>query len=383
MIYLDHNATTPPAPEVVKAVANCMTQVWANASSQHGPGQAAKRCLGQARATVARFLGCKPAELVLTSGATEANHMAVHGALARSGRRRLLVSAVEHAGLRQLALRLPDVQVDWMPVRASGELNRDATCALMRDDLALVSLMAANNETGVLMPVTELAALAHAHGTLLHVDATQWVGKLGFDFSTCGADLVSVSAHKFNGPKGVGALIVRQGLAWPAWMVGSQERGRRGGTENLPAIAGFAAAAELLMAGPTLPERVAHTARQRDLLEQGLTRALPGTVVYGATQPRLPNTLCLRFGMLPAELVLNRLERLGVIASSGSACASAGSEPSHVLTAMGASRDEALCAVRLSLDHTTTEAELRRVLEALPAELGPLMREAQAAAEPA
>jgi cysteine desulfurase len=189
--------------------------------------------------------------------------------------------------------------------------------------------------------------------------------------------------HKFNGPKGVGALIVRQGLAWPAWMVGSQERGRRGGTENLPAIAGFAAAAELLMTGPALHERAAHTARLRDLLEQGLTRALPGTVVYGATQPRLPNTICLRFGMLPAELVLNRLEGLGVMASSGSACASAGSEPSHVLTAMGASRDEALCAVRLSLDCTTTEAELRRVLEALPAELGPLMREAQAVAEPA
>lgn len=380
-IYFDHNATTPPAPEVVKAVTNCMSQVWANASSQHSPGQVAKQRLSQSRATVSRFLNCKPSELVFTSCATEANHMAVHGALARSGRRRLLISAVEHAGLHKLAQQLPDVQVDWMPVHPNGELNLDAARALMRDDLALVSLMAANNETGVLMPVAEMAALAHAHGTLLHVDATQWIGKLPFDFRASGADLVSVSAHKFNGPKGVGALIVRHGLAWPAWVVGSQERGRRGGTENLPAIAGFAAAAELYMAGAPLNERAAHTARLRDLLEQGLLSALPGIVVFGAGAPRLPNTICLRFGLLPAELVLQRFERVGVIASSGSACASAGSEPSHVLTAMGATRDEALCAVRLSLDASTTEAQVRRVLEALPPELGPLMREMSEVAE--
>lgn len=379
MIYLDHNATTPPAPEVLRAVQETAAVCWANASSQHLLGQTAKQRLGQARATVARFLGCKPAELVFTSGATEANHLAVHGALARSGRRRLLVSAVEHAGLHRLARQLADVRVDWMPVDAGGQLRLEAVQALLdaapRDEVALVSLMAANNETGVLMPVAEVAALAHARGALLHVDATQWVGKLDFDFRSCGADLVSLSAHKFHGPKGVGALIVRQGLNWPPVVPGSQERGRRGGTENLPAIAGFAAAAERLMAGEPAPQRAARIARLRDRLQQGLVRSLPGTVVYGAGAPRLPNTLCLRFGPLSADRVLNRLDRLGVMASSGAACASAGSEPSHVLTTMGVPRDEALGAVRLSLGDATTDAEVDTVLRALAVELAPLMRE--------
>lgn len=377
-ICLDHNATTEPLPAVVQAVADCMSRCWANASSSHALGQEAKQRLVAARAAVARLLGCKPAELVFTSGATEANHSALLGALKRDpARQRLVLSAVEHAGVMKLVQRLrgEGTQVDLIPVRADGALDLDAARALMGPDVALVSAMSANNETGVLMPVAELAALAHDCGAAFHVDATQSVGKLPFDFATLSADLVSVSAHKLHGPKGIGALLVRQGLAWPPLFSGSQERGRRGGTENLPGIAGFAAAAEALLAGPPLAERAAITAALRDALERALQERLPGTTLYGAACPRLPNTSYLRFGPLSADQVLNRLERVGLIASSGSACSASGSEPSHVLVAMGVARDEALGAVRLSLADTVTEGDIRRVVERLCNALAPLLAE--------
>jgi cysteine desulfurase len=380
--YLDHNATTPPAPAVVQAMCEGMAANWANPSSQHPAGQAARRALAQARATVARFLGCQPAELVFTSGATEANHLAVQGALALPRRPRLLFSAVEHAGLRKLVLALPPARVGWLPVLRSGTLDLAAALPAIADDVGLVSVMAANNETGVCMPIAALAEAAHARGALLHVDATQWIGKQAFDFAAFGADLVSLSAHKFHGPKGIGALVVRRGLAWPAVLPGSQERGRRGGTENLPAILGFAAAAQRLLDGAAPGPREARIAALRDRLEAGLRARLPGTVVFGAAAPRLPNTSCLRFGALPAEVVLQRLERLGIAASSGAACASAGTEPSHVLTAMGVPRDEALGAIRFSLGETSTAAEVQHVLDTLPALLFPLLQ-AAAPAPPA
>ena len=376
MIYLDHNATTPPHEDVIAALTDCMRQTWANASSTHGPGQDAKRALGAARQQVARCFVAKPNEVIFTSGATEANHLAVHGAIARSGRRHLLTSAVEHAGFHKMLRLLPDAAVDWIPVHADGRLNLRAAEGLMRKDLALLSVMAANNETGVLMPVAELAALAHAHDTLLHVDATQWAGKLPLSLADCGADLITLSAHKLGGPKGVGALLVRSPLAWPAWMAGSQERGRRGGTENLPGIVGFGAACAALERGEPLPQRAARVSRLRDQFEAGLLQALPSTVVWGRGVPRLPNTLCLRFGELPADLVLQRMETLGIVAASGAACASGGSDPSHVLSAMGVGREEALCAVRLSLGADTSEAEVREVLKRLPPVLAPLMQEA-------
>src|SRR3990167_3630343 len=233
-IYLDHNATTPPSAAVVDAMLSHMTRTWANASSQHEAGQAARVALGQARARVARMLNCRPNEVVFTSGATEANHMALRGAVGFNGRGALVASAGEHAGVLKL---LSQLQADAVPVariglRADGQLDLDKARALISDAVSLVSVMAANNETGVLMPIGELARLAHAAGALLHVDATQLVGKLPFDFAASGADLVSVSAHKFHGPKGIGALLVRQRLNWPALFPGAQERGRRAGTEN-------------------------------------------------------------------------------------------------------------------------------------------------------
>ncbi|MBH2018075.1 MAG: cysteine desulfurase [Burkholderiales bacterium] len=376
MIYLDHNATTPPAPAVVAAMLPVLSSLWANSSSQHGPGQEAKRALGAARATVARVLGCKPVEVIFTSGATEANHMAVRGLLAAAApeRQRVVFSCIEHAGHLRLAraLAASGVRVDFIPVLADGTLDLPAAAALIGPDVALVSLMAANNETGVLMPVAEVAALAQAAGARLHVDATQFIGKLPFVFSTCGADAVSLSAHKLQGPKGVGALLLRQGTPFIPQTLGSQERGRRGGTENLAGIVGLAAALDLL--GDVSAE-AARVAVLRDELEAGLSRALPATHIWCQSVPRLPGTSYLRFGQLSVDVVLQRLERLGVAASSGAACSSGGSEPSHVLTAMGVPADEALAAVRLSLGHTTTAEDVACLLNALPPLLAPLLHE--------
>ena len=373
MIYLDHNATTPPAPEVLAAMLPVLSGVWANSSSQHGPGQDAKRALGAARATVARVLGCKPAEVIFTSGATEANHLAVRGLLAAAapGRRRVVFSSVEHAGHLRLARALRDagMAVDLIPVRPNGQLDLAAAQALLGPDVALVSLMAANNETGVLMPVAEVAELSRAAGARLHVDATQFIGKQPFDFSRCGADAVSLSAHKLHGPKGVGALLLRQGVALVPQTLGSQERGRRGGTENLPGIVGLAAALDLL--GDVSLE-AARLATLRDALESGLCQALSATHVWCQNVPRLPGTSYLRFGTLSVDVVLQRLDRLGVAASSGAACSSGGSEPSHVLGAMGVPADEALAAVRFSLGRSTTLEDVTTLLNTLPAQLEPL-----------
>ncbi|WP_066257715.1 cysteine desulfurase family protein [Hydrogenophaga flava] len=367
MIYLDHHATTPPSQAVIDAMAAVMAGSWANASSKHGPGQAAGRVLAGARSVVAQALGCKPAEVIFTSGATEANHLAVRGLLAAApeGRRRVVFSAVEHAGHLKLARELMDagVPVDFLPVQRDGTLDIDAATRLIGADVAVVSLMAANNETGAVMPVAEVAALAAATGARLHVDATQWIGKRPFTFAEWGADAVSFSAHKFNGPKGVGGLLLRQGVVIRPTMPGSQERGRRGGTENLPAIVGLATALE------ALGDLNAETARQaalRDRLEAALVAELPRVQIWSRGVPRLPGVSLLRVGRWEADVLLGRLERLGFAASSGAACSSSGSAPSHVLTAMGVPEDEALCAVRLSLGRTTTDADVDALIAALP-----------------
>jgi len=375
-VYLDHNATTPPSREAVEEMLDGLTTVWANPSSTHAPGQAARRALTDARARIAGFLGCQGTELVFTSGATEANHMAVLGALAlgrESGRTRLVLSAVEHPGLLALAARLKaqGQPVDLIPVDAQGELDLDAARALIRDDVALVSVMGANNETGVLMPTSQLAALAHAAGTWLHVDATQLVGKTAARFDASGADLWSVSAHKLHGPKGIGALVVRKGLAWPALLSGRQERQRRGGTENLPGILGFAAAAE--RAGLSLAQDLAHMRSLQARLEAGLRAALPAMHLYGAQAERLPNTSCLRFGTLDAEQVLGKLERAGVVASSGAACSAGGTQPSHVLLAMGEEPLHAKASVRLSLGRETSVDDIDRAIAAAVQTIGPLL----------
>ncbi|MBA4262561.1 MAG: cysteine desulfurase NifS [Comamonadaceae bacterium] len=383
MIYLDHHATTPPAQAVIDAMASVMAGTWANASSKHGPGQAASRVLAGARSVVAQALGCKPAEVVFTSGATEANHLAVRGLLAAApeGRRRVLFSAVEHAGHLKLARDLAEagVPVDFIPVLPDGTLQLDAASRLIGPDVAVVSLMAANNETGALMPVAEVAALTAATGARLHVDATQWIGKQLFAWSGWGADAVSCSAHKFNGPKGVGALLLRQGVVIRPTVPGSQERGRRGGTENLPAIAGLATALETLGAVADLDAEAARQSALRARLESALVTELPGVHIWSRGVPRLPGVSLLRVGGWEADVVLGRLERLGFAASSGAACSSSGSEPSHVLRAMGVPDGEALGAIRLSLGRTSTDADVDALIAALPT-LRSLLPTAQAVA---
>lgn len=388
MIYLDHNATTEPATEVVDAMLHTMRTCWANPSSPHEPGQQARRTLVQARARVAQALGCKPAEVIFTSGATEANHLALHGLLqaaqaAQPGRRRVLISAIEHAGLlRQgAALASQGVVVDTIPVLPDGLPDLAAAQAMLGPDVAVVSLMAANNETGLLMPVFDLADLARQAGARLHVDATQWVGKLPLHFAEWEVDALSFSAHKFHGPKGVGALLLRQGVALQPQWPGSQERNRRAGTENLPAIVGMATALDAL-ASPAegdqdtlLGAQAQRIATLRDALEDGLLQAFaPGTVqVWGRGLPRLPGTSLLRVGELSADAVLQRLARLGVAAASGAACSSGGTEPSHVLRAMGVPRAQALAAVRLSLGRATTADHVAAVVSGLPPLLRPLI----------
>ena len=382
-VYLDHNATTAPRPEAVAEMLDVLRHAWANPSSTHAAGQAAKRVLVDARLRVARLLGCLPAELIFTSGATEANHSAVRGALPTrraEGRQRWVLSAVEHPGLLQLAQQLQreGVPVDLIPVDAQGRLDPSAAQRLMGPDVALVSVMAANNETGVLMPTAAMAELAHACGAWLQVDATQMAGRLPVDFARSGADLMSVSAHKIGGPKGVGALLVRRGLSLAPLLPGRQERQRRGGTENLPAIAGFAAACD--HAARTLQASGERTAALRDRLEAGLLAALPGVHIYGQAAARLPNTTCLRVGEMDADLVLSRLERAGVLASSGAACSAAGTQPSHVLLAMGESAGRAKAAVRLSLGTDTTAEEIEIARAAIVRSLAPLLQDMAEAA---
>ncbi|MBL8359950.1 MAG: cysteine desulfurase [Rubrivivax sp.] len=394
-VYLDWNATAPVLPEAVAEMLDVMQHAWANPSSTHAPGQAARRVLADARARVAAFLGARAAEVVFTSGATEANHLAVRGTLAAAreaggahgARRRLVLSAVEHPGLMALAaqLRREGTPVDLIPVDRQGRLDLDAAHALIGDDVALVSVMGANNETGVLMPCAELAALTHARGAPLHVDATQLAGKSMLSFAQTGADLMSVSAHKIGGPRGVGALLVRQGQALVPLLAGRQERHRRGGTENLPGIAGYAAACGRTAA--TLADDLAAMAQLRQRLERGLCARLPGTVVLGGLASRLPNTVCVSFGGLDADAVLTRLERAGVVASSGAACSAGGTQPSHVLLAMGLDEHAARSGVRFSIGRDTQAAQIDAAIAAAVRAIEPLRpdlpRTAPAAASPA
>ncbi|GAA5172041.1 cysteine desulfurase family protein [Viridibacterium curvum] len=368
MIYLDHNATTRPLPKVISAMNACMQDCWGNPSSKHPLGQEARRELAAARAEVGLLLRAQPVEIIFTSGATESNHHVLHGALHRPEMpRRIILSAIEHAGYMKSALRLRQegVTVDLLPVDSAGRVRLDALREMLQQDAALISVMAANNETGVLQPVREIAAMARERGIPMHVDATQMLGKLPLSFAEWGADLMSVSAHKLHGPKGIGALVVRKGLTWSSLLSGQQERARRGGTENLAGIVGFAAAAR--HARETLETEAARQTALREALEAGLIEQVPGVTIYGAEAERLPNTVCLTVAGMSSDKLLDRLERRGIFASSGAACSSGGSDPSHVLLAMGVAGNVALGAIRLSLGRDTQLADISEVVATLRA----------------
>jgi cysteine desulfurase len=353
-VYLDHNATTPVRPEVVQAVAAALA-LGGNPSSVHAAGRAARRALETARRPVAALVGAAPEEVVFTSGGTEANHLALRG----TGRERVLVSAIEHDSGRHAV-----PQAEIVPVTEQGIVDPAALAAMLGRDPrpALVSVMFANNETGVVQPVAALAEIAHAHGALFHCDAVQGAGKLPLSRTALGADLLSLSAHKLGGPPGAGALVVDPAVALrPLQTGGGQERGRRAGTENLPGLVGFGLACEL--AGAELAAYAA-LAELREEAERALLALAPEARVFGAAAPRLPNTLSIAMPGVPAETQVMALDLDGVMVSAGAACSSGKVRPSHVLEAMGV--PAALCgaAIRISLGRGTTRGDIARLVAA-------------------
>jgi cysteine desulfurase len=366
-VYLDNNASTRPAPEAVQALCACLAESYANPSSQHALGEAARQRLNAARTQVARLLNAAPAEFVFTSGGTEANHTAVLGALAlRPGRNHIVTSAVEHPAQMLLFRHLEGhgVRVSYLPVSASGELDLERLAQAVGSDTALVSLMWANNETGVRFPIEAALPIAQARGALFHTDAVQAAGKLPIDLARLPVDLLTLSGHKLHGPPGTGALFVRKHLKLPALLFGHQERNRRGGTENLPGCVGLGAACELARA--ELAQGAEAMTALRDRLEQGILARMPFARVVGAGAPRLPNTSNICFGTLSAEALLHKLEGVAVYASSGAACTAGSQQPSQVLLAMGLAREEALACIRFSLGRDTRTADIDYVLEVLP-----------------
>jgi len=369
-IYFDHNATTPVDSAVADAVVHALRDQFGNASSIHSFGQTAKSLVDDARANVAALVGGGPQEVVFTSGGTESDNLAVRGAaeaLAPTNRRHLVASAIEHeAVLHTLkALGKQGWTTTLIPVGASGVVSVEDLREAVTDKTALVSVMHANNEIGTIQPIRELADVAHEHGAVFHTDAVQTAGKLAPDVSSLGVDLLSLSAHKFNGPKGVGALWVRRGSRLVATSTGGrQERNRRAGTENVPGIVGLGVAARLAI-GRREAEHV-RLSELRDRLEQGILSKVPNTTVNGEPASRVHNTTNVSFDRVEAESLLIGLDLEGVAVSTGSACSSGTLEPSHVLRAMGFSPHRAQSSIRFSLGQGNTEEEVDKVIEVLP-----------------
>ncbi|TXH05297.1 MAG: cysteine desulfurase [Nevskiaceae bacterium] len=367
-VYLDHNATTWVDPRVLDAMLPYLSGPYGNASSLHRYGRAARDAVETARAQVAALVGAQPGELVWTSGGTEANNLAIKGVADAAVATRVLYGITDHPAVMETAesLQARGWGVEAVAVDHEGVVDWPAFEAqLARGPVRLVSLMRANNETGVIQDVARAARLAHAAGAWLHVDAVQAAGKIPVDFTALGCDLMSLSSHKIYGPKGIGALLVSAEVELlPLHHGGAQERGLRGGTENVAAIVGFGVAAELAQA--ELDTRAAQALALRERLEAGL-RNIRGIEIFGAAAPRLPNTLQFALHGYDGEALLMQLDRKGFAVSSGSACASGKGEPSHVLIGMGIPRETAKGAVRVSLGKDNTAAETDQFLTALKA----------------
>ncbi len=369
-IYLDHNATTPVDPAVADAMDAAQRRCFGNASSVHTFGQAAKAAIDEARTSVAALLAARGNDVIFTGSGTESDNLAIRGvasAAALSGRRHLIASSIEHEAVLNTLKSL--ARQGWttslLPVGESGVVEPDALSAALTDETALVSVMLANNEIGTLQPVAELARLARQRGALFHTDAVQATGKHPIDVNTLGVDLLSISAHKFNGPKGVGALWVRRGARLVAPITGGrQERNRRPGTENVPGIVGMGAAAR--RAGEKLTADAARLAALRDRLEAGVLDGVPGTLVNG-TGERVPNTTNISFDGVEAEALLIALDLEGIAVSTGSACSSGTLEPSHVLRAMGFRPHRAQNSIRFSLGLGNTDDDVTRAIDVMPA----------------
>jgi cysteine desulfurase len=369
-VYFDYNATTPLAGEARDAVVAALDGTYGNASSVHHFGQQAKAAIDDARAAIARLINAEPSEIVFTSGGTEADNFAIRGVAeaCESGvRRHLVASAIEHEAVLNTvkALALRGWRVSLVPVDASGIVSIDSVRSAITDDTALVSVMHANNEIGTIQPIAAIAEAAHARGAVVHTDAVQSTGKIPVDVRALGVDLLSLSGHKFNGPKGVGALWIKRGTrVLPTMTGGKHERNRRAGTENVPAIVGMGVAARL--ASTKLTSEGARLAALRDRLEDGILRRVPGTAVNGARELRVPNTTNISFDRVEAESLLIALDLEGIAVSTGSACSSGTLEPSHVLRAMGFPPHRTQNSLRFSLGMYSTEEEVDRVVDVLP-----------------
>jgi len=369
-VYFDYNATTPLAPAVIDAVVQATRDQFGNASSVHHFGQQAKGLLDDARSAIATLINADPSEVVFTSGGTESDNFALRGAaeaLEPTGRRHLIATTIEHEAILNTlkALARRGWRTTLQPVDQTGIVQPERLRELLTDDTAIVSVMHANNEIGTIQPVAELAQIAHERGALLHTDAVQSVGKIPVDVRALGIDLLSLSAHKFNGPKGAGALWIKRGTRLqPILTGGKHERSRRAGTENVPAIAGMGTAAALAR-GKLTPEAL-RVGALRDKLEAGILAGVTGTVVNGATGWRVPNTTNISFDRVEAESLLIALDLEGIAVSTGSACSSGTLEPSHVLRAMGFPAHRTQNSLRFSLGLFSTEEEVGRVIEVLP-----------------
>jgi cysteine desulfurase len=392
-VYLDHAATTPPLPEAIDAVAEAM-RIVGNASSLHGLGRAARRHVEESRETIAAALGAKPSEVLVTSGGTEADNIAVAGITAARQqadprRRRVLLPAIEHHAVLECAEALHTAgraEIGWLEVDAFGRVHADTLAAAINEDpesVALVSVMWANNEVGTVNPIRELADVAHAHGIPLHTDAVQAFGALPLDFAASGVDAMTVTAHKIGGPIGVGALVLKRDVTvTPIGHGGGQERGIRSGTLDMPALAGFAVAARHAVA--VRADESTRLAALRDRLIAGVQREVPDAVLSGdpgqtvmdGGPSRLPGNAHLQFPGCQGDVLLMLLDAAGIATSVGSACTAGVARPSHVLIAMGLSEREAGSALRLTLGHTSTDADV----DALLAAIGPAVDRARAAA---
>jgi len=367
-IYLDHNATTPLRAEVIEAMIPCLREGFGNPSSTHAEGAAARAGVDHAREQVAAAVGAEVGEVIFTAGATEANNTVLFG-MAGAGPRggsaaHVVTTTVEHPSVREPCALLAEegVRVTEVAVDSAGRLDLGAfAAAVAQPGTAIASVIWANNETGVLQDVARLAEIAHAQRVPLHVDATQALGKIPIDLGAVPADFLSVSAHKLNGPKGVGCLVVRGGRALPPRLAGGpQEQRRRGGTENTAAIVGFGVACEL--AREEVAARGKHCAALRDRLWEAIRAQIPDVRRNGSAEHVLPNTLNVEFRGAAGEILLQALDLEGVAASAGAACHSGAISPSHVLTAMGRTPEEARSALRLSVGHGNDEAQIDRAV---------------------
>ncbi len=368
-IYLDHSATTPTDPRVVEAMLPYFSEIYGNPSSAHSFGRRAEAAIETARETVARIFNCKPAEIVFTSGGSEGDNLAIRGVAWRArktqNRTHLITSPIEHSAVIKTVEQLASVMgfsADYVPVDRHAVVSPTALQAFCQDKTALVSIMYANNEVGTVQPLTELAAIAHEHGALFHTDAVQAAGQLTLDVHQLGVDLMSISAHKFYGPKGAGALYVREGVDLVSSQTGgSHEGGRRAGTHNTPFIVGLAKALEI--AYEEQSQHLAHYRHMRDMLVEGILARVPDAIYTGHPQNRIPSHASFLFSGVDSSKLIMHLDMRGVAASGGSACKTGNPAPSATLLAMGYPPEEAIGTLRLTVGRQTTEEHIAYVID--------------------